>query len=150
MLGQLNEKQTVVLLTQQVTGRLACYYDGETYIVPLNYVYKDGVIYVHSGPGKKIDMMRKNPKVCFEVEEIESIFQWRCVIVWGTFEEISGEDEKQQVRQLLTHKFMPLVSQPKHHPSHGIAANEVDIDTRIEPIVYKIRIKKVTGRFEGT
>ena len=101
------------------------------------------------GPGKKIDMMRKNPKVCFEVEEIENIFQWRCAIAWGTFEEITDEDEKQQARQLLTHRFMPLVSNPQHHASHGIAANEFDIDTRINPIVYKIRIKKVTGRFEG-
>jgi len=149
MLGKLNEKQMEALLTQQVTGRLACHYDGETYIVPLNYVYKNGVIYAHSGLGKKIDMMRKNPEVCFEVEDVESIFQWRCVITWGTFEEISDEDEKQQVRQLLTHRFMPLVSQPQHHASHGIAADEVDIDTRVEPIVYKITVKKVTGRFEG-
>ncbi|MBS1521572.1 MAG: hypothetical protein JST50_11280 [Bacteroidetes bacterium] len=37
---------------------------------------------------------------------------------------------------------MPLVSQPQHHASHGIAANEVGIDTRVEPIVYKIRVKK--------
>jgi len=149
MLAQLNETQIEALLKQQVTGRLACHYGGETYIVPLNYVYKDGVIYAHSGAGKKIDMMRKNPNVCFEVEDIESIFQWRCVIAWGTFEEISGEDEKQQVRQLLTHRFMPLVSEPQHHASHGIVANEVDIDTRVDPIVYKIKIQKVTGRFEG-
>lgn len=149
MLGQLNEKQIGTLLTQQIIGRLACHYDGESYIVPLNYVYKDGNIYAHSGPGKKIDMMRKSPNVCFEVEEIESIFQWRCVIAWGKFEEILDDDEKQQVRQLLTHKFMPLVSNPQQHASHGIAADEVDIDTRIDPIVYRIRIDKATGRFEG-
>ncbi|MBS1523524.1 MAG: pyridoxamine 5'-phosphate oxidase family protein [Bacteroidetes bacterium] len=148
MLGQLNEKQIETLLTQQVIGRLACHADGETYMVPLNYVYKDGTIYAHSGPGKKIDIMRKNANVCFEVEEIESIFQWRCVITWGRFEEITDEDEKQQVRQLLTHRLMPLVSRPQQHASHGIAENEVDIDTRIAPIVYKIKVKKATGRFE--
>ncbi|HEY9000715.1 MAG TPA: pyridoxamine 5'-phosphate oxidase family protein [Mucilaginibacter sp.] len=148
MLGQLNEKQIEGLLREQVIGRLACHYNGESYIVPLNYVYKDGMIYAHSGPGKKIDMMRNSPRVCFEVEDIESIFQWRCVIVWGAFEEISDEDEKQQVRQLLTHRLMPLVSHPQHHASHGIAANELDIDTRIDPIVYKIRVEKSTGRFE--
>jgi hypothetical protein len=149
MLGQLNEKQMEALLMRQVTGRLACHYNGETYIVPLNYVYKDGIIYIHSGPGKKIDMMRKNPKVCFEVEEIESIFQWRCVIALGAFEEITDKDEKQQSRQLLTHRLMPLVSRPQQHASHGIAADELDIDTRIDPIVYRIRIKQITGRFEG-
>ena len=149
MLGQLNEKQIEALLTQQVTGRLACHYDGEIYIVPLNYVYKDGIIYAHSGPGKKIEMMRKNSNVCFEVDEIDSIFQWRCIIVLGVFEEITDEDEKQQARQLLTHRFMPLVSRPQQHASHGIAANELDIDTHISPIVYRIKIEKSTGRFES-
>ncbi|MBS1532248.1 MAG: pyridoxamine 5'-phosphate oxidase family protein [Bacteroidetes bacterium] len=147
MLGQLNEKQIDDVLQRQITGRLACHHAGETYIVPLNYVYKNGAIYAHSGPGKKIDMMRKNPKVCFEVEEIENIFQWRCIIAWGTFEEIRNADEKQQVRQLLIHRFMPLMDNPENHPSHGIA-DESDIDTRIDPIVYRIKLTKITGRFE--
>ncbi|HVW15981.1 MAG TPA: pyridoxamine 5'-phosphate oxidase family protein [Mucilaginibacter sp.] len=148
MLGKLNEREIEEVLTQQITGRLGCHFKGETYVVPLNYVYKNGAIYAHSGPGKKIDMMRKNPSVCFEVEDVESIFQWRCVIVMGTFEEITDEDEKQQARQLLTHRFMPLVSMPQQHPSHGIAADEADIDTRVEPIVYRIKLGKATGRFE--
>ncbi len=148
MLGKLNEKQSEELLKRQITGRLACHYRGETYIVPLNYVYKDGMIYAHSGPGKKIDMMRKNPKVCFEVEEIESIFQWQCAIAWGTFEEIIDADEKQQARQLLIHRFMPLVSLPGNHPSHGIVSAESDIDTAVDPIVYRIKTSKITGRFE--
>ena len=148
MLGQLNEKQIQTILTQQVIGRLGCHYNDETYIVPLNYVYRNGMIYAHSGTGKIIEVMRKNPNVCFEVEEIEDIFQWRCVIAWGVFEEISDEDEKQQIRQLLTHRIMPLVSRPQQHASHGIAANESDIDIRIDPIMYKIKINKTTGRFE--
>ena len=74
MLGQLTEKQVEEMLSEQITGRLGCHHRGETYIVPVNYVYKNEFVYAHSGPGKKVDMMRKNPKVCFEVEEIESIF----------------------------------------------------------------------------
>lgn len=148
MLGELNEKQIESVLRHQIIGRLGCHYDDETYLVPLNYVYKDGYVYAHSGPGKKIDMMRKNPKVCFEVEELDSIFQWKCVIAWGTFEEITDEAEKQITRQLLTHRLMPFVSQPNDHPWHGITSAESDIDTAIEPIAYRIKLSKITGRFE--
>jgi len=148
MLGELNEKQIEGLLMRQVTGRLACHCDDETYLVPVNYVYKDGQIYAHSGPGKKIEMMRSNPKVCFEVEELESIFQWKCVIGWGTFEEITDPTEKHSARQLLTHRLMPFVSQPGNHPWHGIASAESDIDTAIDLIVYRIKLSKITGRFE--
>jgi nitroimidazol reductase NimA-like FMN-containing flavoprotein (pyridoxamine 5'-phosphate oxidase superfamily) len=42
--------------------------DGKPYIVPLNYGYVDGVLYFHSAPeGRKIDILRKNPQVCFSV-----------------------------------------------------------------------------------
>ena len=148
MLGILNEKQIEDLLKRQVIGRVGCHVSGDTYIVPINYNYKNGIIYAHSGPGKKIDMMRQNPNVCFEVDDIQNIFHWYSVIAWGTFEEIKDPDEKQQAMQGLIHRLMPLVESPEGHPSHGITEKEEDIDTLIENIVYKIKITRVTGRFE--
>jgi len=148
MLGISNEKQIEELLKREVTARLGCHANGETYIVPINYNYKNGVIYAHSGPGKKIDMMRQNPDVCFEVDNIQSIFHWHSVVAWGTFEEIKDPDEKQQAMQGLIHRIMPLVDSPKDHPSHGITEKEGDMDILIENIVYKIKINRATGRFE--
>lgn len=148
MLGILNEKEIEELLKRQVTGRVGCHVNGDTYIVPVNYNYKNGIIYAHSGPGKKIDMMRKNPNVCFEVDDIQSIFRWHSVIAWGTFEEIKDPDEKQQAMQGLIHRLMPLVESPEGHPSHAITEKEEDIDALIENIVYKIKITRVSGRFE--
>ncbi|MCJ8208353.1 pyridoxamine 5'-phosphate oxidase family protein [Mucilaginibacter sp. RS28] len=148
MLGELNEKQIDELLKRQVTGRLGCHADGITYIVPINYLYKDGMIYAHSGPGKKIEMMRSNPQVCFQADEMESIFRWRSVIAWGVFEEITDIDEQQQAMQGLIHRIMPFVSTPSGHPSHGITANESDIGTDMDLIVYRIRITTKTGRYE--
>ena len=148
MLGELSEKQVEDILKRQVTGRLGCCARDMVYVVPINYIYKDGTIYTHSGPGKKIEMMRENPNVCFEVDEIESIFRWKSVIAWGRFEEITDIDEKQQVMQGIIHRIMPLADQPANHPSHGITANEYDIGTTVELIVYKIKITKKTGKFE--
>lgn len=150
MLGQLNEAQMEELLKQQVFGRLGCHADGATYIVPVNYVYRDGNIYGHSGEGKKITMMRENPEVCFEVEDIQSIFKWKSVVSWGTFEEVTDLNERQQIMQLLIHRIMPLSVNPENHPSHGIAERDSDIGTRVEVIVYKIALHKKTGRFENS
>ena len=49
MLGELNKKEILDLVENQVIGRLGCYADGETYIVPINYVYRNNAIYLHSG-----------------------------------------------------------------------------------------------------
>lgn len=148
MLGKLEQPEIEALLSRQVTGRLGCHAQGTTYIVPVNYVYKNGVIYAHSGPGKKIEMMRNNPKVCFEVDDIKNIFSWKSVIAWGTFEEITDIQEQEQTMQSLIHRIMPLMEHSTDHPSHGITANEYDIGDKIDLILYKIRIDKVTGRFE--
>lgn len=148
MLGELKESEIDQLLKQQVIGRIGCYADGSIYIVPVNYVYDGNFIYCHSAIGKKIEMMRKNPEVCFEVEDIHSIFRWKSVIVWGSFEEITDVEEKQQAMQGLIHRIMPLSNKPDDHPSHGIAEKDSDIGTQVELIIYRIKVKKKTGRFE--
>ena len=82
MLGELNELEIERLLEQQRIGRIGCHADGLTYIVPINYVYQDGCIYAHSGPGKKIEMLDKNPQVCFQVDDIQDLLNWKSVITW--------------------------------------------------------------------
>lgn len=44
--------------------------DGDqAYVVPMNYAYEDGHIYLHGAKeGRKIDLIRKNNKVCFQME----------------------------------------------------------------------------------
>lgn len=148
MLGTLNETQIENLLTRQITGRLGCCAEGSMYIVPVNYFYKNSVIYAHSGEGKKTAMMRKNPDVCFQVDDIKGLFQWQSVIAWGKFEEITDPDERQQAMQGLRHRIMPFADHPTDHPSHAIADNEAKIDTEISLIVYKITLSTKTGRFE--
>ena len=148
MLGELNDKQMEDLLKAQVTGRLGCHANGITYVVPVNYTYDGNYIYAHSSDGKKISMMRKNPEVCFEVDMIENVFRWKSVIAWGKFEEIIDPEEKQRIMQGIIHRIMPLVNSPTGHPSHGITANDSDVGTVVELIIYRIAIHKKTGRFE--
>ena len=148
MLGKLSGTQIEKLLQEQVTGRIACQADGEVYLVPINYVYRDGCIYGHSAEGKKIRMMRKNPSVCFEVDDIRSVFQWQTVIAKGIYEEITDAEEKQQAMQGIIHRIMPLVTSPQGHPSHGITEKDSDVGTTVELIVYRIKLAEISGRFE--
>lgn len=149
MLGNLSDLEIESLLKRQVIGRIACHADGAIYLVPTNYIYDGTNIISHSAQGKKIEMMRKNPEVCFEVEEIQSIFRWQTVIAWGRFEEITDPQERGRAMQGLIHKIMPLVSDPAQHPFHAISVNEYDVETKIELILFKIVLSNKTGRFES-
>ena len=143
MLGNLNNRQIIDLLTKQVIGRLGCHANGETYVVPINYVYRNNAIYAHSGNGKKMEMMQANPKVCFQVDELRDTFRWESVILWGNFTILSGE-ERQQALQGIIHKIMPLTNRPSEEPSHGIP-----LEQHQHLIVFKIELTAVSGKYES-
>ena len=78
---------------------------GMPYIVPLNYGYSDNTIFFHSAPtGKKVVLLKRNNRVCFEIEygvEIikgESSCKWstkyRSLIGYGSIEIITDADQK--------------------------------------------------------
>ncbi|WP_428329504.1 pyridoxamine 5'-phosphate oxidase family protein [Mucilaginibacter sp.] len=149
MLGELNNSEMETLLKEQVIGRIGCHFDGLTYVVPVNYIYDGECIYAHSAKGMKIDMMRKNPEVCFEADEILSMTSWQSVIAWGRFEEITEMGEKQDVMQKISNKIMPLIGDEFTPPSHGFVSRESEVGTSLELILYKIIISRKTGRFEN-
>ena len=70
----LPDDQIEALLHRSIIGRIACCAHGKTgdgrpYLVPLAYGYDGENIYAHSGPGRKLDFMRAEPRVTFEVDE---------------------------------------------------------------------------------
>jgi nitroimidazol reductase NimA-like FMN-containing flavoprotein (pyridoxamine 5'-phosphate oxidase superfamily) len=71
MLGNLQAHQIEDVLKNQLVGRIGCSLNGETYIVPISYAYDGDYIYCHTSEGKKTAIMRNNPKVCFQVDEMK-------------------------------------------------------------------------------
>lgn len=142
MVGNLSKRELIDFIEQQSIGRLGIHANGETYVVPINYIYRDNVLYAHSGPGKKIEMMRMNPNVCFQIDQILDTFRWKSAIIWGTFEELNGT-ERQQAMQGLMQKIMSFSDEKAKEPSHAIDPKHYD-----DLIVYKIIISEGTGKYE--
>jgi len=56
------------ILQRGSTCHLAMVDGDRPYVVPLCYGYRDGVLYAHSArEGRKIDLLQRNPNVCFDV-----------------------------------------------------------------------------------
>ena len=49
-----------------------------------------------------LDIMRKNPNVCFEVESMSNMANWQSVILNGTFHELKGNEAEKTRDYLLT------------------------------------------------
>lgn len=142
MLGELSHEQIEDVLHAQVIGRIGCADGKRVYVVPVTYVYDGDAVYAHSGEGMKLRVMRANPAVCFEVEQVEDMARWRSVIAWGEFEELRGEEAVAALRRLVA-RLAPLMASETARPTHGA-------DTRgRSAVLFRIRLTERTGRFEA-
>ena len=147
MLGELTVEQMDQMLHSQTVGRLGCYASGEIYVVPVTYAFDGQHIYAHSREGMKVRMMRENKQVCFEVDAIENMANWRSVILWGTYEELQDENAQREAMRVMDSKLSPLITSVTARP-HRQTMIPHFIEKERKPIVYRIRIERKTGRFE--
>lgn len=106
------------ILHRAGVGRLGLAVDGQPYVVPLNYVYYNGALYFHcADEGRKIEMLKANPRVCFEVDEhygtvrsnkpVPHSSHYASVIVFGQARVLSDLHLKFEVLQALLDKYAP-------------------------------------------
>lgn len=151
MLGELNAQEIEEVLATEVTGRIGCHADGRTYVVPITYAYDRGDVYCHSPEGLKLQMMRKNPVVCFEVDRVEDMGNWKSVIANGRYEELGGRDAIAAM-DVLIKRFVTIGQQGEPHPSYIFRESETEPpgSDGTEIVIFRIRLTEKTGRFERT
>ena len=135
MLRLLSENETRDLLAKGRVGRLGCIVDGEPYVVPVSYIFRDDCIYIHSLFGRKIAALRANPRACLQVDEIRSEYEWRSAIAFGDYHEMIDSGERDRaVRELLKRfpHLTPVESLPVHDGGSSV-------------IVFCIQVKRLSG-----
>lgn len=124
--------------------------EGNTYVVPMNFAYEDGIIYMHSGQkGKKISYMIKHPfvRIAFSNNEIlgyqsENVacsyyMKYKSAIVEGFVNFIEDFDTK----IIYLNKIMK-----KYTGRSNYKYNKPSIDN---VVVFTIKITKMTGKTLG-
>ena len=141
MLGELTPEEIDELLRSEAIGRIGCYGFGRPYVVPITYAYDGVAVYCHSREGQKLRMMRSHPTVCFEVDRVDGIADWRSVIATGRFSELEAM-EAELAMQLLQRRVAPLVPSETSAPDSRIHASGHPWS------VFRILLGERTGRFE--
>jgi hypothetical protein len=146
MIGQLSDREIEEVLRSEVVARLGCHAGGRTYVVPITYAYDGTSLVGHSVPGLKIAMMRENPDVCVEVDQVQDAAHWRSVVAWAQFEELEGEEALDAMERLVA-RLGSLVTSQTSQPSHA-TRDAVEAVLEGEAVIYRLRITEATGRFE--
>ena len=125
-------------------GRLGVSLKDGPYIVPHGYVYSNGKIFFHTcNKGLKMDSIRRNPNVCFEVDEaLSDASMFKSVIAFGTAEIIDGKKEMVPYLQKLIDKYRVPESFDKYMSKPGRNQEKEVKAVRI----CVIKPKKIAGR----
>jgi nitroimidazol reductase NimA-like FMN-containing flavoprotein (pyridoxamine 5'-phosphate oxidase superfamily) len=133
------------ILKSTYVGRLGTSKENIPYVVPVSFVYYNGKIIFHGArKGMKMDNIRSNPQVCFEVDTSEIIisdnpcnysFKYNSVIANGRAKIL--EDPREKLRELrrLTDKYAP---------GKGKRIEEEHVNENLS--VVKITIHKMKGK----
>lgn len=115
-----NNETILAILEQSAVGRMATINrKGFPVIKPVNFIYWDGKIYLHSSmKGEKISDIRRGSPVCFEVDEpiayvatadpaCKSTYYYRSVMIKGSAAIVPRMDKKLKILEKLMEKYQP-------------------------------------------
>ena len=127
--------------------RLALSQDDQPYIVPLCFGYMDNALYFHSaGHGKKLEILKDNPNVCFEIDTDHSIVEadqpcdwgmkYKSVLGFGEAVLIEDIEAKRKALNIIMHNYS---NQLFEYPEESIN----------NTVIIKVKVKKMTGKKSG-
>lgn len=104
------------ILQRAPVCRIALAAGNSPYVVPVNFAATSTHLYFHSATaGRKIDMLRNNPCVCFEVDLPGEVVQGKTACAWGmAYKSVIGfgrahflesAEEKKKALDLLMKKY---------------------------------------------
>ena len=147
MINDLNKATCTDILSNNYIGRLAYIARGEPYVIPITYYYEQdkNSIVSYSADGHKIRSMRINHAVSLQVDEITSLNRWQSVVVHGLFEELKQIDAKFHLHEFAEGVKKTIAEREKLNPQF-IGDFSSKLKREGNPIVYRIKIREITGK----
>lgn len=114
---KMQEQQSInALIERSRVCRLALADGDQPYVIPMNFGYAEGCLYLHSAlEGRKLEILRANNKVCVEFDECLEIIagespcdtscRFNSVLAFGEAEFLSAAADKNAALKLITRRY---------------------------------------------
>lgn len=134
-------------MSNNYIGHLAFIAGKWPFSIPITYYYNQAknTIISYAAEGHKIKAMRKNPNVSLEVNEIDSVNNWRSVLAHGKFEELHGIDARYYLHE-FAEGVKNVIYRKEGKMTKSIDEFSCKMESRTNPIVYKIVIDEMTAK----
>lgn len=147
MIRTLKPEENQHILSNNYIGNLSYIFRGCPYIAPITYFYdsKNNSIISYSSEGHKITAMRKENKVSLGVTSIDSVNNWKSILVHGQFQELEGSEAKAYLHEFSL-GVKDLIMKKEKRSLDYISQFSSRIYTDNIPIVFLIKVDEITGR----
>ncbi|MGZ2426268.1 pyridoxamine 5'-phosphate oxidase family protein [Rhizobium laguerreae] len=142
-LTELTPAQCYRILESAHFGHLACCKNGQPYVAAIYFAFSSGVAYSFTMPGKKLDWMRGNDRVCLHVEQRPAVGGWASVVVEGRFEEFPDSDARRSER---LHAWSLLQKHTDWWEIGAMTLQEPPVLEGSPHVFYGIAVTSVSGR----
>jgi nitroimidazol reductase NimA-like FMN-containing flavoprotein (pyridoxamine 5'-phosphate oxidase superfamily) len=85
VIRDLSREEVEEMIIRNRVGRLAFAFHDRVDIQPIHYIYERGWLYGRTSEGEKIYTLKHNQWIAFEIDEVNELFDWRSVVVHGSF-----------------------------------------------------------------
>jgi nitroimidazol reductase NimA-like FMN-containing flavoprotein (pyridoxamine 5'-phosphate oxidase superfamily) len=135
------------ILLQAAICRIGLCDGGVPYVVPLCFGYQDRTLYVHSASeGTKLDVIRKNNNVCFQVETDVEFVRHEVACRWGLkYRSVIGFGKALLVEEPQA-KREALAIIMRHYAGQAYSFAEEDVE---RTTVLKVTVESWTGKQAG-
>ena len=135
------------ILRKALVCRLGLTDGNRPYIVPLSFGFKNNTLYFHSAPeGMKIEMLRKNSKVCFEFDLDHQLVADEEACKWGMkYRSVIGFG-KASIIEDIREKREGLNAILEHYSGRTFDYPEAAVNGTL---VIKVEIESMTGKKSG-
>lgn len=149
MVENLSQEQVFEVLENNYIGRIGCIDGARSYLVPITYSFDKETLTIisHSGEGMKLRILRANPNVCFETEQIEDIHHWKTVLAWGIYEELEGTYARNELHKMVN-RLRELLRIDHPHLQYLSDMSNAQTTGGID-IVYHLKLTEFTGRAQN-
>jgi nitroimidazol reductase NimA-like FMN-containing flavoprotein (pyridoxamine 5'-phosphate oxidase superfamily) len=139
---ELSKREMDAIIRRNNIGRIAFSFRDSVDIRPIHYVWSKGWLFGRTSPGDKLTTLRRNRWVAFEIDETSGPFDWKSVVVRGTFYVLEPEGSEHDIR--LYRRAVRAIRR--------LAPRALTDDDPVafRSVVFGITIDSVTGRSSTT
>lgn len=145
LVHELNRAECSAVLQRNSVGRLGYALFDQPYIVPIHFSFdaERNCIYGFSTIGEKVECMRRNSRVCLEIDEIIDKNQWITVLAVGRYREIHRDPREAEARRRAEQLF-------QERPEWWLpGAAKLGAKEHDHAVIYRISLDRMTGRRAG-